>query len=276
MNAAPTPSLVPILAVLAVVFTAAPRPAGASPDQPAAVGTDDVLSPASILADAGDALLAGEHQRAADLARGVLANPNVERLDRTEAWRLYGLASFFLERFDDAERAFLEYLKLDVDGRLDPALVPPEAIGFFEDVRARHASELRRYRPTPERRRYRVVNFLPPLGQFQNGHRTKGYVLAGLGTLALATNITTFAVLESWCDDSGVCKSGSGASRTNAARRLKTVNLSSALVLVGVFVYGVYDGFRYYRPNTAPGGERVGVELAPIQGGGYVGVWARF
>lgn len=225
---------------------------------------------AGILRDASAALDAGEHQRAADLARGVLANSDVPAPDRAEAWRLFGLASFFLERFPDAEEAFLAYLKIEVDGRLDPAVVPPEAIVFFEDVRARHAAELRKYRPGPERRRYRALNLLPPAGQFQNGHPTKGWVIAGLGSLALATNIGTYALLQLWCDEStGVCRSD-GESRTDSARTLRTVNVTAGVVFVGTVLYGMYDGFNHFRPNRRRA--RTSVQIVPTPDGGFASV----
>jgi hypothetical protein len=225
---------------------------------------------AGILRDASAALDAGEHQRAADLARGVLANPDVPAPDRAEAWRLFGLASFFLERFPDAEEAFLAYLKVEVDGRLDPAVVPPEAIVFFEDVRARHAAELRKYRPGPERRRYRALNLLPPAGQFQNGQPTKGWVIAGLGSLALATNIGTYVTLRRWCEEStGVCRSG-GESRTDSARTMRTVNMTAGVVFVGTVLYGMYDGFRHFRPNRPRA--RTSVQLVPSPDGAFASI----
>jgi hypothetical protein len=225
---------------------------------------------AAILRDASAALDAGEHQRAADLARGVLANPDVPTPDRAEAYRLFGLASFFLERFPDAEEAFLAYLKIEVDGRLDPAVVPPEAIVFFEDVRARHAAELRKYRPGPERRRYRALNLLPPAGQFQNGQPTKGWIVAGLGGLSLATNIGSYVVLRRWCNEStGVCRSN-GESRTESARTMRTVNTTAGLVFIGTALYGMYDGFRHFRPNRPRA--RASVQIVPVPDGGFASV----
>lgn len=229
---------------------------------------------AGILRDASAALEAGEHQRAADLARGVLANAEVPEPDRAEAWRLFGLASFFLERFPDAEEAFLAYLKIEVDGRLDPAVVPPEAIVFFEDVRARHAAELRKYRPGPERRRYRALNLLPPAGQFQNGHRTKGWIITGLGSLALVTNIGSYVMLQRWCDEStGVCRSD-GESRAESARTMRTVNMTAGLVFVGTVLYGMYDGFNHFRPNRPRA--RASVQIVPTPDGGFASVRFHF
>lgn len=249
-----------------------------APDQAPAEGsgqTGPAHSAAAILRDAGDALDRGEHQRAADLARGVTANAQVPAPDRAEAWRLYGLASFFLERFVQAEQAFLEHLKLEVDGRLDPALVPPEALVFFEDVRARHAAELRAYRPAPEPRRYRALNLLPPAGQFQNGHRAKGWIIGGLGGLALLSNLGSYVILQRWCDaGTGVCRSG-GESRAGASETLRAVNVASGVVLIGVIAYGMYDGFRHFRPSR-PGVPKTSLRIVPAPDGGFVSVTLRY
>lgn len=261
-------------AVLGVSRARAEQGAGDA-DGASAHSADTAHSADAILRDAASALEAGAYQRAADLARGIVASADVPASDRAEAWRLYGLASFFLEQHADAEQAFLAYLKLDIDGRLDPAVVPPEAIVFFEDVRARHAAELRKYRPGPERRRYRALNLLPPAGQFQNGHHTKGWVLSGVAGLALATNVGTYLVLRSWCDeDTGVCKSG-GESRAGPARSLRTVNTTSGVLFLGAMLYGVYDGFRNYRPNR-PRLPRASLQVVPGPDGGMVSVQLTF
>lgn len=262
------------LACLACALGAVLGVPGARAEQGAGDGTA-AHSADAILRDAAAALEAGAYQRAADLARGIVAAADVPDTDRAEAWRLYGLASFFLEQHADAEQAFLAYLKLDIDGRLDPAVVPPEAIVFFEDVRARHAAELRKYRPGPERRRYAALNLLPPAGQFQNGHHAKGWVLTGVGGLALATNVGTYLVLQSWCDEkTGVCRSG-GESRAGPARTLRTINTASGLVFLGAIVYGVYDGYRNFRPNR-PRPPRTSLQVVPGPDGGMVSVQVDF
>lgn len=254
-----------LCAAAAVSCPAHARPPG---DEPAALDVAPVLSRARAAMDSGD------HRRAADLALrvlraagaapeaapggtadaepGVTTGATIDRPDRAEAWRLYGLALFFLERYRSSERAFVEYLKLDTDGRLDPVLVPPEAVSFFEEVRARHAAELRRYRPGPEKKRVWALNLLPPAGQFQNAQPTKGWLIAGAGSALLATHVTTFLVLRSWCDTgTGVCASD-GQSRTESARRLRSLNLISGALLLGVVAYGVVDGVANYdrRPST--------------------------
>src|SRR6185436_13728464 len=95
------------------------------------------------------------------------------RADLAEARRLRGLAAFFAGNLAGSEIELVAWLSIDLDARLDPSVTPPEAMNFFESVRARHAAELRGLRPKPHR--VGALNLLPPWGQFQNGDRTKGW-----------------------------------------------------------------------------------------------------
>jgi hypothetical protein len=204
---------------------------------------------------------------------GAASRPaGLDRSDQAEAWRIHGLALFFLGRYGGAEISFFEYLKLDVDGRLDPALVPPEAIVFFEDVRARNAAELRKYRPAPRRKRSWALNLLPPAGQFQNRDHTKGWLIAGTGTVLLATNVSSFLILRDWCDPAtGTCTSG-GEPRTEEARTLRAVNLISGALFFGLLTYGIVDGFVHYRRHD----DSLSIGLVPGQDGASVFLHGRF
>lgn len=231
-----------------------------------------------VLRQAGDAVESGSYQRAVELVAPLIqptgerpgATALLEPGDRAEAWRIYGLALFFLDRRQDAERAFLHYLKLDVEAGLDPALVPPEAIVFFEEVRSKHAAELRQYRPKPEAKRYWALNFIPVVGQLQNRHDLKGWLIAGTGAALLATNVTTYVLLDRWCDTpTEECESG-GQPRNGAARTLKTINLVTGLALAGLVVYSVADGFLHYKPidSESPQSRSTQVGLAPVGSSG--------
>ncbi len=244
--------------------------AQAAPLKPADAITETLLA-------AADAVSQGNYERAVSLALPVATAPDVAAVDRAEAWRLLGLARFFLERLDGAESAFVSYLQLEFDGRLDPALVPPEAVVFFEDVRARHAAELRAYRPKAKERtkRYRVLNLLPPIGQFQNGHRTKGWILLGSGAVLLSANIGSYLILQAWCDQStGVCQSGT-TSRTDSARLLRIANVTTGALFIGVALYGIYDGFLNF-PRMQPHSSHISISLSPATGGLFAALSARF
>ncbi len=220
------------------------------------------LDPASALRDANAAATAGDWAKVAALAAPVTFSAST--VDRAEAFRLRGLAEFFQNQQAVAERDFVAYLRLDVDGHLDPALYPPEAINFFNDVRARHAAELRR---APKR--YAVLALLPPFAQFQNGERTKGWVITGLLGAFAATNVTTYFLLRAWCHDSGDTCDASGKDHFTAAQHLEAINIAAGVGLILTYAYGVYDGVSGYRARSY-------LYVAPETNGVVVGVAARF
>ena len=232
---------VAVVAVVALVASIGP-PATLARAQPGAMTSD-------VLRDGNTAATAGDWQRVAQLVDPLLQRPLVPA-DLAEAHRLAGLAAFFQQRGGDAEAHFLAYLRIDLDGRLDPALYPPEVVAFFNDVASRHAAELRARRPRPKRSW--LLNLLPPGGQVQNGERTKAFVLGGmLGTLLVA-NVTSYLVLRSWCTrtrgpsgEGATCDDTSNHNR--GAAILRPINLASGIGLVVTYAFGVYDGVRGYR-----------------------------
>jgi hypothetical protein len=223
------------LAVLLLLATAAP--AAAAPPANADLGR---------LGEAQARLMAGDWSEAARVAGPLAHDGTLARPDRAEAWRVYGLSLFFLGLPDEAEAALFAYLKLEPDAHLDPALVAPEAIVFFEDVRARHAGELRQLKPRPKPNRWAVLlNLIPPAGQFSNGDPAKGWALAATETVLLAANLTTYALLASRCHADETC-----GDDVDGARTLRTINLVSGALFAGVWVYGMIDGFAGYRRRS--------------------------
>jgi hypothetical protein len=210
--------------------------------------------PASVLRDANAAATTGDWITVQQLVDPLLKNPPAAA-DLAEAERLEGLALFFTQAppHVDAEKFFVAYLKFDLEGRLDPALYPPEVVNFFNDVRARHSAELVVRRP--QAKRYWELTLLPPLGQFQNGNRTKGIVTGSLLGIFLATNVTTYLVLRSWCHDSGSTCDASGKDHYRAAQNLSALNIISGVGLIATYIFGVWDGVGVYRRRSA--------ELAP-------------
>ena len=220
----------------------------------ALVSATAAADPAATLRDANAAATAGDWARVETLVAGLLA-PSAELAgpDRAEAERLAGLAAFFQHRNADAEIYFVAYLKLDLDGHLDPSLYPPEVVNFFNEVRARHAGELHAVRPQPKR--YWPLALLPPVAQFQNGERVKGIVVGSLLGAFLATNITTYFVLRSWCHNPGDTCDASGTNHYRGAETLTGVNALTGVGFILTYAYGVWDGVRGYRRRS--------IELAP-------------
>ncbi len=206
-----------------------------------------------VLRQGNAAALAGDWQQLARLVEPLLQR-ELAPPDLAEAHRLAGISAFFAQHTADAEAHFLAYLRIELDGRLDPALYPPDVVAFFGDVASRNAAELHARRAQPPHRTW-LYTLVPPLGQFQNGERIKGYVLGGLLGALLLTNLTTYAYLRSWCDHTdGVlgggltCRDGpEGRDGTRAAKRLRPVNIASGVAFWVIYAYAVYDGLRGYR-----------------------------
>jgi hypothetical protein len=241
---------------------AAPPPAPAPPP-PAPT------EPTQALHDANAAATTGDWQRVAMLVDPLLSQ-QLSPADIAEAHRLKGLVSFFADRKVEAEAHFLAYLKVELDGRLDPALVPPEAVQFFEEVRARHAAELRALRP---QRRYFILNFVPVAAQVQNGDRTKAVILGGAFAVLAITNVASYAVLRSWCSSSDqTCDTPTN--HVHAAMSLRATNIMSGVGLIATYLYGVYDGVVGYRRRSRE--QMVAPYATATNTGGVVGVVGSF
>ncbi len=230
-------SLLLVVALATGPGLAVAQPAATAPVRPAP-------SAATLLAEASAAADQGDWPTVIARATPVARDPRQRAADRAEAHRLLGLAAYAERRLDDADRELFAYLQLDLDGHLDPRLYPPETVAYLESVRGRHAAELRALRPRPARTV--LLNLLPPFGQRQNRQPTKGWIIAGLGGALLATNLTTYALVRSWCDeDDGTCEVD-GRSRRATADRLVQINKVTGVAAIAVYAYGVIDGFRHY------------------------------
>jgi hypothetical protein len=272
MNAMKAMKATAAVAIAAVCVLAAPTAradGGAPAPEPGERLEPPPDDPSTALAQANAAATAGDWEAVARYVAPLLPGASLGKGDQAETHRLAGLAAYFLGRYDEAERELLAYLELDVDARLDPAVVPPEAVTFFEDVRARHGAELRALRPRSPKRHF-GLNFLPPLGQFQNGHRVKGWLIAGGLVALVGTQVTTYLILRDWCDgDHRLCEPG-GSDRAATARRLRQVNIATGIAAIALYAYGVIDGIRYYKKNQPT------LTIEPTAGGGVLmlsGVW---
>jgi hypothetical protein len=231
--------------------------AGGAPQAPASQPSAPIPDdPSAALREANGAATAGDWSRVSVVVNALLAR-SLDRADFAEAHRLAGIAAVLAQPPNPqlAEHHFLEYLKIDLDGQLDPALYPPEVIQTFSDVRARHAAELRALRP--KQKRYWVLNLVPPFGQFQNKERTKGIVVGALLGTFLVANVSTYFVLRSWCfkqsrngNESVGCDADPNNDRYDSASSLRALNITAGVGLIVTYVWGVYDGVRGYRRTS--------------------------
>ncbi len=255
-----------IALVIALVVAASASIAHAqAPEEPV-----ELKSPSEVLRASMDAATAGEWGKVGELVDTLLRG-QLGPAELAEAHRLAGLAAFFLDRKPDAERHFLAYLQLDLDGQLDAALYPPDVIVFFTDVKSKNNAELRARRP--KQKRYWQLSVLPPVAQFQNGDRAKGWILTTALVGLVGTNLVTYGLLSSWCDKDRTCDTG--GDRTSAASKARVINLASGTGAVLTFAYGVYDGVTEYRRDSASL-ERTTAYISSSGNDAFVGVAGSF
>jgi hypothetical protein len=163
---------------------------------------------------------------------------SLERDDRLEALRAYGIACAMTGRPTAAEGAFGLLVDADPNLRLDPALVRPEAVSLFERVRTHKRDTLLAAYRKGRRKRYAVLNLLPPAGQMQNRQYGKGYAVLGFEIALLALDVTSGSLLYAWQGDH---KDFPG--HEDSARKLRPLNWVSFGALLSVVLYGVIDGF---------------------------------
>lgn len=185
-----------------------------------------------------------EYGKYAEVLERAVARIDRGRLDEAslvELHKLAGLAAFNLGRREDAARHLRALLRLEPDYGLDPFVVPPPAIAYFEELRRDLRAELtlirqeKRLRQERERaeaaqreqervqaeeRRRRVeelarqvtvrtvekrsflVNFVPfGAGQFQQGRNSLGVIFAATQGAFAASSVLAFFAYDNLYED---------------------------------------------------------------------------
>jgi hypothetical protein len=196
-----------------------------------------------------------------------------------QAREMLGLSYFYVGLPEKAQEEFKLLLYLRPRHRLNPFLIPPPAVIFFDQLwndpamkeklekiekerqeKARLESEknqqLSQPQPTLVRRVYlkqvethrsRLVTFLPfGLGQFQNGHTLKGVLLASGSGVALATNILSYSFLSALALSDGKYSKGD----VPLAERLKITQYVSLGFFAATWIYGIIDANIYFESVT--------------------------
>jgi tetratricopeptide (TPR) repeat protein len=253
-----------------------------------------LANPASDLKRARDRYEFGAWADAAGAVREVLSRyKDLPEPQAVEAWRLLGLAEFQLGDRAAARAAFVSLLTVDPDYALDPFLVPPRIVEFFDGIKAeaepqlqplreqrrqlreqeRLAEEARRKLLAEEQARsgppakvvivqehVYILNFLPfGAGQFQNGDRTKGTIIAVSQAVLALTNLGAILAHNYIAQDpSRRCTVSSPTNCSNPPipdsdrailQNIDVVKYVSAALFWGLYVYGVSDALVHYVPR---------------------------
>ena len=172
---------------------------------------------------------------AASIHAWVAEHPEPSGPEAIDAYRMLGISEFHLGNIAESREAFVGLLSQDPDYTLDPFLVPPPVVEFFDRVKKEHepaliplrerkralaeqqrlADEARRRliaeeqaRSGPPTRIMRVeerhyaFNWMPfGSGQFQNGHKAKGTAIAAAQLALGATNLAAILIHNQIADD---------------------------------------------------------------------------
>ncbi len=180
-----------------------------------------LASPADGLRDAENSYLYGDYPR---VIRKLtpLVEPDIllpEPNQQARAYELLGLAHYFVDDQAASQKFFERLIRLRPDRRLDPVLIPPPAVAFFEEIKASLAKEiastreaLRKEQEAEEERRRRALStevvrevrinsqleaVLPfGVGQFQNEDETLGYAFLTAEVIAISTSVGLYLGIE--------------------------------------------------------------------------------
>ena len=206
------------------------------------------------------------------------------------AHRILGVSYLFEKDQASATHEFRKLLQLVPDYRFDPLLDPPEVVDFFnsvlkgyeaelgdlearrkamEQARQRDKEECDKVRAGPTVIEKRVgrnsftLNFIPfGVGQFQNGHRKKGWafllsesVLGAVSIGAFATNLAVFGFRPqrpcSYDPGSAACPANAIDHRDeNRSRFLTKVQIASGAMFFAAAIWGVIDSIYFFEPET--------------------------
>jgi hypothetical protein len=250
----------PIAALLIVV--PAPGVARADETTAPAQGSNATQPPSNALAAlvrAEAAYAYGDMVQVVDSARPVAEGTLPSSVEqRARALRFLGIGLFLTNRELGAENAFAELLRLDPKARLDPTTARPEVVAFFQNIRHQHMAR-------EQASRHLIWNFLPPVGQFQNGDAVKGWIVGSVEVASLAALISSRLVLYSWHNSDNTY--GPGGAHDGAARFLKIAQYPVAGVLAASYIYGVVDGIIRFSNPTDDSSSALTLLIFPGGGG---------
>jgi len=226
----------------------------------------------------------GNYDESLRIAETLLASHQLSaERDLVEAYRIAGLSDFYLNRPEAARRHFVALLSVDPDYGMDPFLVPPPAVAFFDGVkrdneslltpiRERRKALAEQERLADEARRKLIeenlmrqleperpvlvqtvevhtfaTNFVPfGAGQFQENRPVMGSIFAGTQVIGLATAIGSFAKIESLRDEHGYyAQADIGTVNNLVTAKWMGVGLLSASVILGIA-----DSLWHYEPTS--------------------------
>ncbi len=172
------------------------------------------------------------------------------------SYQLIARSYYYQKNLEYAEH----YLKLlflfRSDYMFDPVDVDPKFIDFANMVYKKYKKEIIKNqndiaillrKKNPEKydevtvNRHLYKNFIPfGVGQFQNGHKYKAYMIIGIESLSFITSVTSFFILKHYQHDDYTFDN------TSLAQTGKVINNVAFFVFLGTYIYATIDGILYF------------------------------
>lgn len=139
-----------------------------------------------------------------------------------DIYTMKGVSHYSLNQLDDARKSFIEILKKDKEFVLNPTLISPKIIAFFNNIKKDYKHiisnvevqkpdttevttnklSMENYRQIISSQKGAIVRsiFLPGLGHISSGEKTKGWILLGVSVPLLGS--VAYTVAETiWRED---------------------------------------------------------------------------
>ncbi len=174
-------------------------------------------------------------------------------------YQLIARAEYYEKNYDDSEFYLKMLFLFKSDYRFDPVFVNPEFIDFANKIYSKYEKEIidnKNYlakllrKKNPEKygdidtKKYFYKNFIPfGVGQFQNGHKYKGYMLLGLETFFIATSVVTYGLLKYYQKDDYTFDN------KQLAYNAKMINNVSFYMFGAIYLYATIDAIVYYNAS---------------------------
>lgn len=207
----------------------------------------------------------GNYRKAIELFENLLNPLRISDEEKVvTAYQLLGISCFLENEREKAREAFIQVLHRQPDFHLNPVVIPPPIVEYFDDIRIElkpQLDEIRRRREEMARRQEAEVtvyierkvathsfllNFFPfGVGQFQNGEKAKGVALLVSQAVSAGASLTAYTVVQSMKDSAG------WFDHPGQARAWQVVQLSSGGLFFALYTLGVVDAIRHYQEEVS-------------------------
>ena len=230
-------------------------------------------TPKQDLDQANDRFRKGDFENARHLYNDLLyPQPQLASADDlAEAYVGLGVCRLETGDSEGARREFEKALQVDPNKQLDPQVMSKSAIRLFDDTKAdlrtraeRDADKKRQAELVEAQQKYidslRVyethpywMNWIPPLGQFQNGETLNGVLFGAGELLTLGTSIGIWGYLV---NKYGIRSDKVPLQEGPTVLLLQELEIGAGIGFFGLYALGVIDAHLHYTPATLIKGDK--------------------